>query len=105
MSSGALLRPGLVRGAYPERRDHARGQVEQALAWPLRIFARRREADRLAAVVRRIGERGRPLADAGDGKLAEEAARLRQRLRLEGLTDEHAVSSFALYAPAASRRF
>ena len=38
MSSATLLRPGVVRGAYPERRDDARGRVDRALEWPLGIF-------------------------------------------------------------------
>jgi preprotein translocase subunit SecA len=104
VSSEALPRPGVIRGTRPERNDRAKGRLERALSWPIGALARRHEKDRLASVVRRVGEAGRSLADAGDEKIAEKVSGLRADLARQGLTDAHIISSFALVREVARRR-
>jgi preprotein translocase subunit SecA len=77
--------------------------VERALEWPLGVLARRREADRLASVVRLIGEEGRPLEDVSKAELAGAVTRLRRKLAMDGLSDSNLISSFALVREVARR--
>jgi preprotein translocase subunit SecA len=66
-------------------------------------FARRRESSRLGKVVAAIDQLGEGLEKASAAELADETARLRNLLVVEGLTDELVMSSFALIRETARR--
>jgi preprotein translocase subunit SecA len=105
MSVEETIRPGIVHGPYPERRDPGRN------AWD-------RTADRLfGALVQRRFERpsvfrrvtgivaqaGRGLERVSDARLQVLATQQRVRLRREGLSDVLAAQAFALVREVSRR--
>jgi preprotein translocase subunit SecA len=97
------LRPGIVEGAYPERRDakpSKLAKLSHALMGPV---SRRRSAAGLPAVVVEVEQRQREIAGASAARLDEAVAQLRGRLARDGLTDELMHQSFAIVREVADR--
>jgi preprotein translocase subunit SecA len=97
------LRPGVVEGAYPERRDPMPGGWSRALRGMTGRFARRRQSKQLTSVVQEIQRKGDAIAGASRAQLSEVAARLRQRIAREGLNDALMQTSFALVREVAGQ--
>jgi preprotein translocase subunit SecA len=99
------MRPGLITGWYPERRD-------EEVQWPDRAFKMlqgglARLAIRQTASLRRIsaavGQQGQSLTALDDRQLANMAVDLRRRLHTQGLRDALGIQAFALIREMASR--
>ena len=103
MQEGRKLRPGVVEGAYPERRDLAPRGWARALHGLTRGVSRRTQSARLASVVQEIERRGEALAGASIARLSEVAAALRRPLAREELGDALMQDSFALVREVADR--
>jgi preprotein translocase subunit SecA len=103
--SSALLRPGIARGAYPERTLARRGPVERALALAAGGLERHRHARlaRLHAFARAVDALGPELERASDVGLSRHVTGLRSELALAGLTEELTVRAFALVRELARR--
>ena len=84
MPEDQRLRPGIVGGAYPERRDPAPTGAARALHRLIGSLARRRQSDRLADVVREIERQGQAIAEASSARLSEVTTELRHRFAREG---------------------
>jgi len=97
------LKPGVVEGGYPERRDpRPRGLARASHAIAGRL-GRRLQTRKLASVLPEIERHGEAFAAAGETELAGVTASLRQQLGREGLTAPLVLESFALVRELAGR--
>ena len=103
MQDAERLRPGVVKGAYPERRDPGPRGWARALHRLTGSISRRRQSTQLASVVQQVERHGEAIAGASSAKLAEATAVLRRRLAREGLGDALVLESFALVREMARR--
>jgi preprotein translocase subunit SecA len=94
-----------LHSAYPERHSPQEGWWDaqgRRLFSPLLRWQRVRRC--LATqVVERVGERGRSLARLSDEQLGQQAAQLRERLRRNGLSEDHVCRAFSLVREVADR--
>jgi preprotein translocase subunit SecA len=105
--SRALARHAEVpTGAYAERLDRRRGQLDRLAATatgPIRRWWQRR-ACHPRRLLQAAAEHGRGLAGARDAALGAAAAELRTELRVHGFQDDLVARAFAVVREAASRR-
>jgi preprotein translocase subunit SecA len=101
-----VFRPGISLGGYPERDEPREPFFDRLLRSFRGALARRNQnhPGQLRGFVRCVEERAAGLADAPDAALTGRVAELRERLALEGLTDEHVACCFALVRELARRR-
>lgn len=99
------LRPGPLLGAYPERDAPRAGKLDELAGRAGGALRRRlpRRPGRFWPIVRRVAAQGEGLAALSDGELAQAIIEVRQRLRLDGLTDAAASRAFALIREQAHR--
>ena len=103
LQEGQRLRPGVVEGAYPERRDPGpRGwtRIFHGLAGSL---SRRKQSSQLASVVQGIERHGKALAGASSARLTQATGALRRGLARDGLSDALMQASFALVREVAGQ--
>ena len=103
MQERKRFRPGVVEGAYPERRDPGPRGWARALHGLIGSISRRKQARALVSVVHEIERHGEAIAGASSARLAEATEELRQRLAREGLGDGLMQASFALVREVARR--
>jgi preprotein translocase subunit SecA len=105
-SEAALaFRPGVVQGAYPERRDErppVLSRVRRTVLGALSVPQRASRA-RVSALVGRVDSEGAGLDDLGDARFDQAVAELRDALRREGLRESLLPRGFALVREAARR--
>jgi preprotein translocase subunit SecA len=97
------LRPGVVEGAYPERRDPGPRGLARALHGLTGGLARRRETARLAEVVREINRHQEAIAGLSSARFDRAVAGLRRQLAREGLTEPLLQTGFAVIREVAGR--
>jgi len=105
VSSVAALRPGRVRGIYPEGKPPSvsrwQQQLDRFVGWWLAPW--RPTTTRYGARLRRIHTRGEKLQAMDAAALREALRPLRQSLRRDGLQDKHCIEAFALIRELAFR--
>ena len=104
-SSALTLRPGVVQGAYPERREERPPALARALRAVVGAVSvpRRASRTRLAAFVRSVDREAAGLENLDDARFDEAVAELRGALRRAGLREELVRRGFALVREAARR--
>jgi preprotein translocase subunit SecA len=103
--ASASFRPGIARGPYPERREERDGWLDRALHGLRGAIARRRQADRatLEELVRSVERLGADLRREKDAKIGARVQDLRQRLVIEGLSEDLLQRCFAIVREMARR--
>jgi len=99
------MRPGLVTGWYPQRRDtetHSVDRVFQKVQGMLtRLWCGR--SNHLHRIAASVGQQGSLLANLDDRQLDNLTIELRGRLRAQGLRDSLCIRAFALIREMARR--
>ena len=106
MSSALPYHAEVPTGAYAERLDRRRGQLDRlaaVAAGPIRRWWQRR-ACHPRRLLEAAAEHGRQLVGARDTALGVAAAELRTELRVHGFRDDLVARAFAVVREAASRR-
>ncbi len=105
MSSGAMYKPGIVTGIYPERQIASPGLLEQWLAkWNNFFDCRIKYSQRrLRSVVKAIHCYGDQLTTLDDRALAERISGVKSALAIQGLIDDNLKQVFALVVEVADR--
>jgi preprotein translocase subunit SecA len=101
----APLRPDLISGDYPEQQDRLLPWPEALLARLSRSYTKHRVA-RSAQLRRLLVEMERESSAVhkrNEAELTHQLAGLRQRMQVEGLTEELIIRSFAIVREAASQ--
>jgi len=103
--TAAGLRPGVVRGPYPERADARPPAFARALRAVAGLARGRRRVGRaqMGALARRVDREASGLARASDRAFEDAVAALRTALRREGLREPLLLRGFALVREAARR--
>lgn len=105
MSETALPRPGSVLGQYPQREDERLSSLDrwyaQAVGWGRKQLIGLGGGN--AAFLRRVKRAEQGLDQVEDEVLRARVNAVRDRLRLEGLTDQLMAESFALIRETADR--
>ena len=98
-------RPGVVQGAYPERRDERPPVLSRALRALVGAVSVPRSATRsgIAAFARSVDHEAVGLDDLSDARFDDAIAELRGALRREGLRESLLRRGFALVREAARR--
>ena len=98
-------RPGVVQGAYPERRDERPPVLSRALRALIGTVSVPRRATRsgIAAFARSVDREAVGLDDLSDARFDDAIAELRGALRREGLRESLLRRGFALVREAARR--
>ena len=94
-----------LHSAYPERQTAKEGWLDLQGSRLFSPLIRWRRVRRCLStdVVERVGERGRSLARLSDEQLSKQAAQLRERLRRDGLSEDHVYRAFSLVREVAER--
>ncbi len=103
LQEGQRLRPGVVEGAYPERRDPGPRGWARAFHGLAGSLSRRKQSTQLPSVVQGIERHGKAIAGVSSTRLTEATAALRRRLARDGLSDVLMQASFALVREVAGR--
>ena len=103
--SSETLRPGVASGSYPERQDAKESWLDRRVRTLSGAADRRRQAarPRLEAFVRSVETQALGLSDESDAGLAPRIQSLRERLVIEGLSEELLPTCFALVREVARR--
>ena len=103
--SSAGLRPGVARGAYPERREEPPGYVDRTLHELRGRWSRLRPPSRASfeAQAQRARELSDRLEKKSEAALAEHVRELRQRLTSQVQSDDLLVRGFAAVREVARR--
>ncbi|MGD2141453.1 MAG: hypothetical protein PVH25_13730 [Burkholderiales bacterium] len=95
MKTNSLPAPGIVFGAYPERRPAENGSPgRQASLLP--AFLRRNPANQFASDVERAQQRRKEIVNSSQADFEQLLVRLRAQMSRDGLADHHVSESFAL---------
>lgn len=93
-------------GIYPEREEARVGWFDRLVVSATGALAPwvRPRAARFDWIVGLVNEHGRSMGDWSDGRILEVSRSLRQRLRIEGYTEDLVAQTFALVREVAGRR-
>jgi preprotein translocase subunit SecA len=104
--SDHVLSPSIAQGFYPERKIPQESKLDQFIISALGNMTRRLRArpGRFKAIVPRVNLLSETLGTMTEDELQEDLAKVRQRIKADGLIFEHVARAFGLVREFAHRR-